>query len=280
MCVCACVITFEGIKDTSVGGCESKPFVPNKAVEMESAQEQTNYSEGMDTSVVTDDYGSSPTLNTRRYYGFDEIITSPLASGVWVYGAPPVFVLGTIGNILSAVVMNRKSLRASTTSFYLTVLAVADTALLYFGFVPLWIQQQYRIVLGRTPGTACTTHWSLIYFCAHFEPAVLVSVAVERFVAVWFPIKHKVIFTKPKAAIGLLVLMIIFIAETAHVHFTLDTYDCHNVEKHLRFYYFVYPWIDMALSSFIPFVIMITLSVAIVWKLIRSQKLENTKSAL
>ena len=40
---------------------------------------------------------------------------------------PAIFVFGTIGNLLSFIVMQRGSLKHSSTCFYMAMLAVADT---------------------------------------------------------------------------------------------------------------------------------------------------------
>ena len=40
---------------------------------------------------------------------------------------PVIFVLGTIGNLLTFIVMQRGSLKHSSTCFYMAMLAVADT---------------------------------------------------------------------------------------------------------------------------------------------------------
>ena len=40
---------------------------------------------------------------------------------------PVIFVLGTIGNLLTFIVMQRGSLKHSSTCFYMVMLAVADT---------------------------------------------------------------------------------------------------------------------------------------------------------
>ena len=54
---------------------------------------------------------------------------------LWRIGAPMVIFLGTLGNVLSGVVMSRKCMRRSVTGFYLLVLAFADTLVLYTGLL-------------------------------------------------------------------------------------------------------------------------------------------------
>ena len=44
-----------------------------------------------------------------------------------VIGRPPIIVLGTIGNLLTFLVMQRGSLRKMSTCFYMSILGLADT---------------------------------------------------------------------------------------------------------------------------------------------------------
>ncbi|KAH3857069.1 hypothetical protein DPMN_099667 [Dreissena polymorpha] len=53
---------------------------------------------------------------------------------------PPVFILlGTIGNSLSILVLNRRSIRVSTMALFLTVLACSDLLVLYSGLLRQWL---------------------------------------------------------------------------------------------------------------------------------------------
>ena len=56
-----------------------------------------------------------------------------LEQEVWKVGSPILLAVGTVGNILSILVLTRKKLRKITTMFYLAVLAFADLAVLYTG---------------------------------------------------------------------------------------------------------------------------------------------------
>ena len=52
-------------------------------------------------------------------------------------GRPPIIVLGTFGNLLTFITMQRGSLKEQSTCFYMAILGLADTgrfSLLLFGF--------------------------------------------------------------------------------------------------------------------------------------------------
>ena len=46
---------------------------------------------------------------------------------IQVIGRPPIIVLGTIGNLLTFLTMQRGSLKNTSTCFYMAILALADT---------------------------------------------------------------------------------------------------------------------------------------------------------
>ena len=58
---------------------------------------------------------------------------------------PVVIVLGTVGNMLSFIVLMRKRMRYTSVYFYLAMLACADTVVLYSSGFKTWI----RIVSGK-----------------------------------------------------------------------------------------------------------------------------------
>jgi len=55
---------------------------------------------------------------------------------VWVYVSPWILLIGVAGNILTLLVMSRRRLRGSSTSVYLSAMAVADCLALLFRIPP------------------------------------------------------------------------------------------------------------------------------------------------
>ena len=62
------------------------------------------------------------TNNTKHFEWIDEV-----ARTVIMVSFPIIIVLGTIGNLITFVVMRRGSLKRSSTCFYMAILALADT---------------------------------------------------------------------------------------------------------------------------------------------------------
>ena len=75
-----------------------------------------------DSIAVTHGNQNITTNNTKHFEWIDET-----ARTVIMVSYPIIIVLGTIGNLLTFVVMRRGSLKRSSTCFYMAILALADT---------------------------------------------------------------------------------------------------------------------------------------------------------
>ena len=59
---------------------------------------------------------------------------------IWIYFGAIVFVVGVVGNVLILAVATRKQMRGTSTSNYLTIMAIGDLVLLFVGILPGWLQ--------------------------------------------------------------------------------------------------------------------------------------------
>ena len=67
-------------------------------------------------------------------------------------------VFGTIGNVLSGIVMTRKSMRSNTMALMLTALAVVDTLVLWNDMGRTCLRRVYGIDLRTLSNFSCKTH--------------------------------------------------------------------------------------------------------------------------
>ena len=191
----------------------------------------------------------------------------------WTYGSPILVILGTIGNVLSAVVMQRKRLRKYTTSVYLTMLACVDTAVLYTGLSRQWVLAVFYTDIRFLTSGLCKLHLFLMYFLVQLEAWILVCVTIERLVAVWLPLKVQRIFTRRFAHIQMTGLLFGLFVLNSHLFRTQilvpigDNNICRFDPSFEFFRLKIWGWIDMVFASILPFAIMISSSVAIVVKL-------------
>ena len=212
----------------------------------------------------------------------DNLKNTKAAVSVWLYGSPILIVAGTIGNILSFAEMLRKKIRQSTTSLYLSVLAIVDTAVLYTGLFNGYIIVSGYDILGSSQ-YACKFFYFILHGLQQFDSWILVSVALERVCAVFLPHKVKEIFIKRFATFTLIIQVLVIIAINNHFFYTRDLVYTGRDSKHqlvcgvagthkvVWFVLNIYPWIDFCLLSLVPFAIIISSNVAIVCRLLCSR---------
>ena len=157
-------------------------------------------------------------------------LESSLAKNLWVYGSPVLITVGTMGNLLSGVVMLRPNLRKCTTSLYLLVLAVADSLVLYTGLLPRWIRDLFGTDLTSGSIAACRIHPFVLNLAIHVEAWIIVCVGIERVVAVVFPYKAKHIFTRRFAARQMAIIGVILAVVNSHFYWTLTIVNEHCEE--------------------------------------------------
>ena len=206
-----------------------------------------------------------------------------LATTLWKVGAPIIISMGTLFNILTIIVLLRKRMRSSSSSRYLIVLAVCDILALNVGLLRLYIREIMKVDIRNLSDAGCKIHIFLVYFFTHFSAWVLIFLAVERFIAVWFPFKAKVFCTPKKGTAALVAIGVSLLAINAHFFWTMGLISFPwgpNEEKHFCviriteypiFHRYIWPWVDAALYSYIPFVVMIVCNSLIIAKLLLSR---------
>ncbi len=194
-----------------------------------------------------------------------------VSRNIWVYGSSVIIVVGTVGNLLSAVVMTRPNLRKLTTTLYLTVLAAVDTLVLYVGLLRWWIQYVFGADVRNISTAACRIHVFAWHFVVHVEAWIIVCVGIERVIAVFFPHKAKQIFTRAFAARQMAVIGVILAIINSPFYWTVKLVcEVCTSSEDPRYGYFdkeISPWIDFCLVTLIPFLIMLVANSAIAAKL-------------
>ena len=86
------------------------------------------------TKILTDStlFSNQTDINDTELLKYDKVHRTDntgeeLARMIRIITYPVIIILGTIGNMLSFIVMKRGSLKHSSTGFYMSILALADT---------------------------------------------------------------------------------------------------------------------------------------------------------
>ena len=208
-------------------------------------------------------------------------VDSEIKRKIWTISSPILLVFGTVGNTLSIITFSRKELRKNTSALYFIVLAIADLLSLYLGLLRYYIRELIFIDIREKNEVVCKVHVFLVGFIRHFSAWILVTVTIERFIAVWYPFKAKTICTMRNGAIALAVLGVLVFSANAHSLWTMefvpefnttDSFQCRKGRyKGIKFFNLnIWPWIDSFLASYCPFAIMLVFNILIIIRLTQS----------
>ena len=213
-----------------------------------------------------------------------------------LYVPPIFFIVGLIGNMLSAVILTRPPMRSISTYRYLTVLSFTDSLVLTVGLLRMWLGQ---LVVGDDVldrwAWACKLVNVVGYTVSNFSVWLIVAVTVERFVAVCYPLMAPSVCSRRRST--RIILAVLAVQMITHVHFawTVDVrapaaMTTHNYSDVLvalpvtgrkqcgastgfeLLIDEVWPWVDAAIYSFIPFVVIMALNTMIVRQVIVSKR--------
>lgn len=205
---------------------------------------------------------------------------------IWKTVPPILILLGTIGNSLSIFVLTRKSIRASTTALYLTVLAFSDLAVLYSGLLRQWLIYLFDTDVRHYSEAGCKINIWLVYCSLDFSAWILIIVTLERVISAWFPHNAKSVCTKKSAVAFLLSIGIFILALNSHLLYGMlfkVVYDengniirvnrCEEINReYYNFFNKVWPWIDLCVFCVIPFTVIVVGNSLILVKVVKSHK--------
>lgn len=216
------------------------------------------------------DYGSGYMYGYEYYdfmtYGFPEDIAS---SSIKRYLPPFLLIIGTTGNVLSALVLLRLTSRVLTTCFYLTLIAIVDTLLLYIRCGNVWIREVLEVditnkIMTRS-NASCQVYNFISNFILHLCAWLLVAAVVECAVITVKPLKAHKICNLDRAKNVLLIQVLLLVCVNAHFFWTYsleqdysdpDIYYCtfSTFGSHYSEYFrnIVWPIMDLLSSSVMP----------------------------
>ena len=112
--------------------------------------------------------------------------------------SPAFLCLGLIGNIISIVIFNQKSMKKYTTFRYLTLLSIIDICALYIGFAHIMLNVYFDVDIRLINEASCKIQSFLVYFFTHFSSALLAVMSIDRTISITFKLKK---FSTPKTAL-------------------------------------------------------------------------------
>ena len=196
---------------------------------------------------------------------------------------PLIILLGSAGNVFSFCILRRKPMLKFSTYFYLMILALADTCVLYFGLVPLWLTEGVGYDVLAQSVWVCRSFTAFGYAVSNFSVWLILAVTFERYIAVCRPMQKDQFCCQKVARKTTASLFIVMLLVHLHFFFTLDVrlwrhngspvLQCGSARGYEVLVDTVWPWIDALLYSFLPFVIITVLNARIIVQVLKSKQL-------
>ncbi|XP_052779346.1 neuromedin-U receptor 1-like [Mya arenaria] len=218
---------------------------------------------------------------------------SELRAGVlvWQILSPFLLVFGTFGNALSIKVLTTPKFLRSTSTVYLLALAVADLSLLYVGLLRQWIKYTFDKDIRHQSGLLCKLHWYAMYTCSDIAVWILPAITVERLVATICPLKSRSVCTKTYAKVVTVSIIVTALLINVHILYGFGRlelqmnnqtviFPCIPLTKSYEaFFEKTWTWIDLCKFSLLPFAILTSGNICIVYRLLLSSKKFKNKVA-
>ena len=87
--------------------------------------------------------------------------------------------------------MLRPAQRGSSVSVFMSALAVADTLVLVLDFLNNWLKMVPKVYLLGSSVGFCKFHRWIFDVVYTYAAWLVTSLAIERFIVVWFPLKAR-----------------------------------------------------------------------------------------
>ncbi|KAK7110773.1 G-protein coupled receptor 183-like [Littorina saxatilis] len=187
-----------------------------------------------------------------------------------------IFAFGFPGNLISLVIILRLRCFGSP-ALYVATLAVVDNAAIMVKLL-LVLFGEYKVSIGLM---GCKAMFFLGNHLVVYANWVLVTMALERFVAVWQPLRVNRMWSTRKAAISLTVVLLVTVALTSPLFVTVTVTDKGGkqtcaVDPQYRLFMSIWQWCQVAAYGFLPCVMLLTLNVFIIVIISRARRFHRS----
>ena len=183
--------------------------------------------------------------------------------------------ISLLNNCLSFFALRSRHMRGTSTAFFMLALSVLDPLILItknLVYFPTFIAAY--VVL-------CKILYFLIYVLGYTNVWILVIMTADKFFAVWFPLKVSYLCTITRAKYVCTLLLIMTSIISIHHFWTIASLiNPKDVTQHVCYYDMdhyssiqrIWRYVDFGIWCFLPFILILALSVLIIYKLRQKQK--------
>ena len=202
-------------------------------------------------------------------------------AGVWVYKVTIVviFVGGVFGNAMILILQRRIGGKNSGMSVFVSALALSDSAMLFVLGIS-WYAISYGTSITNFHDVLCKVMFWLTYVIGLTSPWILVAMTLQRAASILWPHRVNAAWTARKARTTVLVIVVSSVLVNSHMLYGRRLQSLPSgqqlclfvTEEYGEFFNHVWPSVDIALSSFVPFVLIITSNVVLVRRVRQSAR--------
>ena len=211
--------------------------------------------------------------------------SSPAAHIIRVYCLPFIIIIGAAFNLLSFFVMRR--IESTTFSFFMSIISVTDTILLFTGALNLWVFAAFNWSIVTTSTITCKLLPFLIYTALDFSILIIINVTAKKMYAILKPLEaiHSKENVKKSVCFALLTLVIcsainshFLFSQSLNIINVNNNFNktlikmCTNDIRWNKFYDYYWPYIDATIYSFLPFILITVFNVLIIKGLLEEAK--------
>lgn len=219
---------------------------------------------------VTNDSSESNWTAQQQYAAFQLFWRASTEFHVqWVLRTcvPPVFIVfGTIGNLLSIVVLRRKYAHTASVGYYLSVLAGVNTIILCMVSGLEWLAHvSSQPLLPNTRDWLCKVCRFAFHVIIHSTYWLVVVLLADRTVVLWYPLYYPSVCTLLVAKLMTVFVYVCLVTVSIHAMWTyrLGVHGCNIDQSQHVFQTTVWPWIWAIVTSYIPLLLMMSLIVVL-----------------
>lgn len=145
---------------------------------------------------------------------------------IYIYAAAFFVIIGLVGNALSVMVFSSKEMRTVSSNFYLLTLAISDSLYLVSIFMTkiltnlrcLYFPESVMDIFNRSDFLCKLLQYFLDLF-SDYSTCLILAFTVERYIAVYMPLKFKELCTVKRARIACSLIFIVTAVLIAPYHF-------------------------------------------------------------
>ena len=178
--------------------------------------------------------------------------------------------ISLISNCLSFIALRSRQMRGTSTAFFMLVLNILDPLVL------LTKNLVYFPTFVAAHAISCRIIYFLIYVLGYTNVWILVIMTADKFFAVWFPLKVSYFCTITRARYVCIFLLAVTSIISIHHFWTIDSLKHPHDDTQYFCYYDmiryssiqrIWRYVDFVIWCFLPFILILTLSGLIIYKL-------------